>query len=77
MLHSALSLIKINSGIMDNEGTTDVGSKTTAQRRLVGRLGRITDLLPIEKKLIVGSLILGVVLLGLLMWVSRVFFPAG
>ena len=32
-------------------------------------------LLPIEKKLIAGSLILGVVLLGLLMWVSRVFFP--
>jgi hypothetical protein len=33
------------------------------------------SLLPIEKKLIVGSLILGGVLLGLLMWVSRVFFP--
>ena len=33
-------------------------------------------LLPVEKKLIVGSLVLGVVLLGLLMWVSRVFFPA-
>jgi hypothetical protein len=32
-------------------------------------------LLPIEKKLIAGSLALGVVLLGLLLWVSRVFFP--
>ncbi len=32
-------------------------------------------LLPVEKKLIVGSLVLGVVLLGLLLWVSRVFFP--
>jgi len=32
-------------------------------------------LLPVEKKLIVGSLVLGVVLLALLMWVSRVFFP--
>jgi hypothetical protein len=32
-------------------------------------------LLPIEKKLIVGSLVLGVVLLGVLLWVSRVFFP--
>ena len=32
-------------------------------------------LLPVEKKLIVGSLILGVVLLGILMWVSRTFFP--
>jgi hypothetical protein len=34
-------------------------------------------LLPVEKKLIVGSLVLGVVLLGLLMWISRMFFPAG
>jgi hypothetical protein len=32
-------------------------------------------LLPVEKKLIVGSLVLGIVLLGLLMWISRVFFP--
>ncbi len=32
-------------------------------------------LLPVEKKLIVGSLVLGIVLLGLLMWVSRVCFP--
>jgi hypothetical protein len=32
-------------------------------------------LLPVEKKLIVASLVLGVVLLGILMWLSRVFFP--
>ena len=32
-------------------------------------------LLPIEKKLIAGSLVLGIVLLGLLLWVSRTFFP--
>jgi hypothetical protein len=32
-------------------------------------------LLPIEKKLIVGSLVLGVALLGILLWVSRLFFP--
>jgi hypothetical protein len=32
-------------------------------------------LLPVEKKLIVGSLVLGVALLGLLLWVSRAFFP--
>ena len=32
-------------------------------------------LLPVEKKLIVGSLVLGVVLLGVLVWISRVFFP--
>jgi hypothetical protein len=34
-------------------------------------------LLPVEKKLIAGSLLLGIVLLGLLMWISHVFFPAG
>jgi hypothetical protein len=32
-------------------------------------------LLLIEKQLIAGSLILGVVLLGLLVWVSATFFP--
>jgi hypothetical protein len=32
-------------------------------------------LLPAEKKLIAGSLILGVVLLGFLLWVSSTFFP--
>ena len=32
-------------------------------------------LLPAEKKLIVGSLLLGLVLLGALMWVSATYFP--
>lgn len=32
-------------------------------------------LLAVEKKLIVGSLVLGIVLLGVLMWISRVYFP--
>lgn len=32
-------------------------------------------LLPIEKKLISWSIILGVVLLGVLVWVSYTFFP--
>jgi hypothetical protein len=32
-------------------------------------------LLPVEKKLIAGSLVLGVVLLGLLYWVSNTYFP--
>ena len=32
-------------------------------------------LLPVEKKLIAGSLILGIVLLGLLIWLSNQFFP--
>lgn len=33
-------------------------------------------LLPVEKALIAGSLILGVVLLGILYWVSQTYFPA-
>ena len=32
-------------------------------------------LLPIEKKLIIWSVSLGVVLLGVLIWVSYTFFP--
>jgi hypothetical protein len=32
-------------------------------------------LLPIEKKLIVWCLVLGIVLLGLLLWASATFFP--
>jgi galactitol-specific phosphotransferase system IIC component len=32
-------------------------------------------LLPVEKKLIAFSLILGIVLLGLLLWISTTFFP--
>ncbi len=35
------------------------------------------DLLPVEKKLIAYSLILGTILLGALVWVSYTFFPAG
>ena len=34
-------------------------------------------LLPIEKKLIAWSLIIGVASLGLLVWVSYTFFPGG
>jgi hypothetical protein len=34
-------------------------------------------LLPAEKWLIGGSLALGVLLLGLLLWVSKTYFPAG
>lgn len=32
-------------------------------------------LLPAEKKLIAGSLLLGLVLLGVLLWVSATYFP--
>jgi hypothetical protein len=34
-------------------------------------------LLPVEKKLIGWSIGLGIVLLGVLIWVSYTFFPAG
>jgi len=34
-------------------------------------------LLPVEKKLIAGSLILGLALLGILVWLSYTFFPLG
>lgn len=34
-------------------------------------------LLPVEKKLISYSLILGAVLLGALVWISYTFFPSG
>ena len=45
--------------------------------RLEDELNRLSDepLLPVEKKLIAGSLLLGVALLGLLIWVSYTFFP--
>ncbi|MBV8077036.1 MAG: hypothetical protein JO284_11590 [Planctomycetaceae bacterium] len=32
-------------------------------------------LLPVEKRLIAGSLLLGVALLGVLLWASSTFFP--
>jgi hypothetical protein len=34
-------------------------------------------LLPVEKKLIASSLILGTVLIGILIFISYTFFPAG
>jgi hypothetical protein len=37
----------------------------------------VEELLPVEKKLIGWSIGLGVVLLGVLVWVSYTFFPAG
>jgi hypothetical protein len=32
-------------------------------------------LLPVEKKLIAGSLLLGALLLGVLLWLSQLWFP--
>lgn len=50
----------------------------TKEANLVEELQRMESeyepLLPVEKKLIVWSLCLGVTLLGLLVWVSKTFF---
>jgi hypothetical protein len=46
----------------------------------VGReLQRLRDepLLPIERKLVAWSIGVGLLLLGILIWLSRTFFPAG
>lgn len=37
---------------------------------------QVEPLLPVEKWLIAGSLLLGLILLGVLWWVSTRFFPA-
>lgn len=34
-------------------------------------------LLPVEKQLIAGSLLLGLALLGLLLWACKTYFPVG
>jgi hypothetical protein len=44
--------------------------------RELARVGS-EPLLPAEKWLIGGSLALGIVLLGFLLWVSRTYFPVG
>ncbi len=46
--------------------------------RLADEIRRMQEepLLPIEKKLIAWSIGLGVVLLGVLVWISYTFFPA-
>jgi hypothetical protein len=51
----------------------------TEQSKLADELKAMEwePLLPVEKKLIGWSLVLGVVLLGILVWVSYTFFPGG
>ena len=50
----------------------------TEQPRLADEIEKMEyePLLPVEKKLIVWSIVLGVVLLGVLTWVSYTYFPA-
>ena len=51
----------------------------SAKSSLVTELGKMEyePLLPVEKKLISWSIALGVVLLGVLVWMSYNFFPGG
>ena len=52
-------------------------TKSDADTELAREMAAIPDepLLPVEKKLIVGSLLLGLVLLGFLFWLSQILFP--
>lgn len=51
----------------------------TEEPRLAEELKKMEHepLLPIEKQLIGWSIALGVILLGILVWVSYTFFPGG
>jgi hypothetical protein len=52
--------------------------KKGEESELAREMAAIPDepLLPVEKKLIVGSLVLGVALLGVLLWLSQYWFPS-
>ncbi|MCS6850147.1 MAG: hypothetical protein NZ700_03130 [Gemmataceae bacterium] len=57
---------------MDEQGHPET------EEAMAGELKHMVSepLLPVEKALIAVSLLLGLGLLGLLLWVSRTFFPA-
>ena len=57
--------------------TPDEPAPDQLESHTAEELAHIPDepLLPVEKKLIAYSLILGLVLLGLLMWLSSTWFP--
>ncbi len=71
------------SGIAANNVTGEHivkgAQSSTEQSKLADELKAMQwePLLPVEKKLISWSIILGVVLLGILVWVSYTFFPGG
>jgi hypothetical protein len=54
-------------------------TKSDVDPDLAREMAAIPDepLLPVEKKLIAGSLLLGLLLLGVLYWLSQILFPAG
>ena len=49
------------------------------EQKLAAELEKMeyTPLMPVEKKLIGASLILGALLLGLMIWISYTWFPGG
>ncbi|MDD2902415.1 MAG: hypothetical protein PHU44_08255 [Syntrophales bacterium] len=49
------------------------------EHKLIDELQKMEyeELLPVEKKLISWSIIIGVVSLGFLVWISYTFFPGG
>jgi len=51
----------------------------TEEPRLAEEIGKMQEeeFLPVEKKLVWGSIGLGIVLLGILVWISYTYFPAG
>ncbi len=64
----------MNEALDMNPSRPDPG---VTDRQTAEEMARIPyePLLPVEKKLIVGSLLLGLVLLGVLLWVSATYFP--
>jgi hypothetical protein len=59
------------------EDAISAGEPPLQPKSIEDEMSHLADepLLPVEKKLIVGSLVLGVALLGVLLWVSATFFP--
>jgi hypothetical protein len=55
---------------------SDADNRPAGEASIGDELARVPSepLLPVEKKLIAGSLLLGAVLLGLLAWVSNQYF---
>lgn len=52
-------------------------TETTEEPRLSEELRQMKyePLLPVEKRLVVWSIGIGVILLGILVWISHTFFP--
>ncbi len=64
---------------MAEQAKTAGGAFTAEKPDLAEELKKMEyePLLPVEKKLIGYSLVLGTILLGILVWVSYTFFPGG